>query len=119
MRQNLISRKERRDMKRVLGTTIYLTRGDTLHLQVGMMIGNEAYELQEGDVVRFAMKKEYEDDEPLILKNLEDGWLNLVPGDTKELEFGDYVYDIQLTTAEGEVDTFIHEAKFSLLKEVD
>lgn len=101
-------------MKKISGTTIFLTRGDTLKLTVELT----NYELQQGDVIRFALKKDYSDTTPLILKNLVDGVLTLEPSDTKSLDFGNYVYDIEITTVDGEVDTFIDEAKFVLKKEV-
>lgn len=104
-------------------TTIFLTRGDTLKAQISLVDreGNP-YEPQVGDVIRFACKKEYTDPdtEVLILKNipLESLVLTLEPEDTKELPFGNYVYDIQLTTAAGEVDTFITKGTLTLTEEV-
>ena len=44
--------------------------------------------------------------------------LTLQPSDTKNLPFGNYVYDIELTTADGFVDTFIGPATFTLTGEV-
>ena len=45
--------------------------------------------------------------------------LHLEPNDTKTLDVGEYVYDIQLTTSDGDVDTFIAMAKLILTEEVD
>jgi hypothetical protein len=44
--------------------------------------------------------------------------LHLEPDDTKGLGFGEYVYDVELTFANGDVDTFINNARFSLVPEV-
>ena len=44
--------------------------------------------------------------------------LELEPNDTKTLDFGSYVYDVQITFADGRVDTFITEAVFKLTPEV-
>lgn len=44
--------------------------------------------------------------------------LHLDPEDTKDLGFGEYVYDVELTFANGDVDTFINNAKFILAPEV-
>ena len=38
---------------------------------------------------------------------------------TADLNFGKYVYDIQLTKANGKVDTFISKAILKLSEEVD
>lgn len=45
--------------------------------------------------------------------------LILEPGDTKALDFGKYVYDIQLTKVTGEVDTFITKGSMKITEEVD
>ena len=115
----------------VSGTTIKLTRGDTLSLQVNILKDGEPYVPQEGDTVRFALKRNkiksdrsgYTDDEPLILKDLElndedNLILTLDPGDTKQLPFDTYVYDIEITFADGAVDTFIDKATFKITEEV-
>lgn len=104
----------------VNGTNISLTRGDSLVLSVNVNAGLEPYDIQEGDVIRFAMKSSINSDEVLIRKNidLETMTLTLQPSDTKNLPFGNYVYDIELTTADGFVDTFIGPATFTLTGEV-
>ena len=116
-------------MIHIEGTTITMTRGDTLAVTVGIMQGNEAYTPQEGDAVRFALKTpkmnakrtEYADAEALLLKAIPTDTLllRLDPEDTKGLGFGSYVYDIQLTYSDGAVDTFIAEATLTLTPEVD
>ena len=104
-------------------TSITLTRGDTFKAQISITDkdGNP-YEIQVGDSVRFAMKKHYTDpdSEVLINKQIPTDTLVLVlePSDTKDLPFGDYVYDIQLTTASGDIDTFITKATLTLTEEV-
>lgn len=104
-------------------TTIFLTRGDTFKAQLSLTNEEgQPYEPQEGDVIRFACKKDYSDPdtEVLIVKEvpLDTLILTLEPSDTKELAFGNYVYDIQLTTAAGEVDTFITKGILTLTEEV-
>ena len=110
------------------GTTVKLTRGDSMELDVGIKINGEDYIPVEGDSIVFALKKDkmksdktaYVDVEPLVQKTI--SWdtmkLLLEPNDTKSLPFGDYVYDIQITFANGRVDTFINNAKFILAPEV-
>lgn len=110
-------------MYTVKKTSITLTRGDTFKAQISITDkdGNP-YEPQEGDSIRFAMKKSFSDPdtEVLIVKNVPTDTmiLTLDPDDTKNLPFGSYVYDIQLTTAAGEIDTFITKASLTLTEEV-
>ena len=113
---------------KVVGTKITMTRGDTLLLQVNIFQDdNEEYVCQPGDSVRFAArpaglnaaKTEYANniviDKPIPTDSL---MLQLEPADTKQLPFGKYVYDIELTKADGTVDTFITEATLILSPEV-
>lgn len=107
---------------RVSGTDIELTRGDTFKrtLVLTDAEGNP-FTPAEGDVIRFALKKKVKDETVLINKVIPNDTLvlKLNPEDTKELPFGDYVYDIQITYANGEVDTFITVSKFKLTEEVE
>lgn len=113
-------------MLKVKGTTVTHTRGDTANLKIGIFketLGGERepYIPEEGDVVRFALSDHYDDENPLILKEvpIDSLILHLDPEDTEPLEFGDYVYDIELTTVDGDVDTFIERAKWKLTEEVE
>lgn len=104
----------------IKGNSISLTRGDTLFLTVALIDpdGSE-YEVQEGDTLRFAMKKRIKSEECLILKSIPTDTLTLEiePQDTKPLEFGDYVYDIEFTDAAGHVSTILL-GTFSITEEV-
>ena len=103
-------------------TSITLTRGDTLKIQISIFKPDgDPYIPEPEDVIRFAMKKNYDDPNPLILKIIPNDTLILTldTQDTKPLEFGKYVYDIQLTNGSGEVDTFITKAQFILTEEVE
>lgn len=122
----------------VEGTTITHTRGDTLLLPVEIYqnIGPDPegepvwapYIPQPGETVRFALKsarmttgnREYVDQEPLILVDIPINTLilRLDPEDTKDLSFGTYKYDIEITQLGGIVTTFITEADFKLTPEV-
>lgn len=97
-------------MQNVIQNNIYLTRGDTGKFEVVMEDSTGTkYMPQEGDVVRFMMKKNYSQEAVIIEKEIPNDtlMLELEPEDTKELPFGIYVYDIELTYANGDVDTFI------------
>lgn len=109
---------------RVDGTSIYLTRGDTFEASVEAILPDseaEPYIPMEGDSIRFALKSKYEDPIPLLVKNIPIDTMMLVldPEDTKNLPFGKYVYDIQLTCANGKTDTFIPKGRLHLTEEVD
>lgn len=104
------------------GNDITLTRGDTLYIQITILQNGEEYVPQEGDSVRFAMKRRFNDDDSKILINktidIETLLLKLEPEDTKKLRFGrSYVYDVELTNSNGDVSTFI-KGKLTLGEEV-
>lgn len=112
----------------IKGNTITLTRGDTFMAKVILVVEGEEYTPNDEDVIRFAVKnkemtpgrKEYVDEEPLLEKVIPNNSLilRLESSDTKELDFGDYVYDVQITFADGSVDTFITPSTFRLTPEV-
>ena len=95
---------------------ISLTRGDTFKAKVSITDSEgAAYVPNEGDKIRFAMKKNYDDAEPLLFINIpiDTMILEITPEDTKSLEFG-----VELTKANGDVDTFITKARIDLTEEV-
>ena len=113
---------------------ISMTRGDSARLAVAMTKDGEPYTPDVGDEIRFAVKhtkmtaggKEFADPEPLFTKVIPVATmiLELDPEDTKDLSFDTYAYDIQVTFANGMVDTFIPDdptkiAYFVLGPEVD
>lgn len=106
----------------VKGTSITLTRGDSFAADIGIVQPDgEPYIPSEGDQIRFAMKRNVKDEDVLILREISIDTMRLVltPEDTKDLEFGSYVYDIQLTKSTGEVDTFITKSTLTLTEEVE
>ena len=111
----------------VYGSTIKLTRGDTLTLKISLTKDGEPFALGENDAVAFAVKTklnpsgtEYVDADPLITKaiNAQDMTLRLDPADTKNMPFGQYFYDIEVTLEDGTVDTVINNAPFIIVPEV-
>lgn len=115
---------------KVEDTTIYLTRGDTGYFTFTPYVhtddGDQVYEPQEGDSIRFAMKQKHGDTYEVLLTkpvDIETFQMKFEPEDTKGLAFGKYVYDVELTTASGDVDTYIpavgEVANIIIEKEVD
>lgn len=105
--------------------TITVTRGDTVEVVVQMVTkkDGEVYLPSEEDEIRFALKSKYTDEQPLIYKIIPNDTciLRIEAAETKLLEARrkPYVYDIQLTTPDGTVDTFIDRAKFYITEEVE
>lgn len=106
----------------VKNNVITLTRGDTFKSVVEMRYPDGTpYTPNDGDQIRFALKKKISDTTPLIIREIPTSTmlLQLVPEDTKLLDFGDYWYDIQMTKQNGDVDTFITKTKFVITEEVE
>ncbi len=108
---------------KISGTTIVATRGDTIKVFIPMEYEDKTpYSPSAGDKIRFALKRDYNDETVIFEKNIPTDTLLLKidPSDTKNLpQPSQYVYDIQLTYANGDVDTFIAKAKFKITEEVD
>ena len=85
---------------------IKLTRGDTALFEIAITNSEgEPYELQEGDVVDFTVKNFAIGEQPLIQKR--GTTVQLQWSDTTELPFGNYLFDVQVTFANGDRDTII------------
>lgn len=112
-------------MVRIAGTTITMVKGDTAIINVSITDteGNE-YVPEEGDIIRFAVKRRYSDPEPCIYIQIPTDTmiLHIRPEDTKDLDAGDseviYKYDIELSKEDGTVDTFIARGSLVLWEEV-
>ena len=103
----------------IKGKRIMLTRGDTFPCTVGITNPDGTpYEMQSGDTARF-MLSEQAGGPVLITKTLSGGAFQLDPSDTNQLDFGTYFFDVQMTFANGTVDTFIAEGTLTLTDEAD
>lgn len=102
----------------IKGTTILMTRGDTFSCEFPIFVDGEPYELCPCDTVRFAAKKDWDDAEPAIYKELKGYLLVLDSDDTKNLDFGHYKYDVQIEIGTGEVITYIPKGMLVIDKEV-
>ena len=106
-------------MFKCVDNKIQITRGDSAIFSLAITKeSGEAVTLAGGDKVLFTVKRTTRDKEVLIQKDITGGFLVLLPSDTAELPYGFYVYDVQLTYADGEVDTIIPPNLFSVCEEV-
>lgn len=98
---------------------ISMTRGDTGIFNINLKDGEgEPYTPSQEDSLEFAMAKGY-GQEPVLRKNIpiDTLILKLEPADTKDLSPETYVYEVQFTSADGDVSTIIL-SRFALTKDV-
>lgn len=93
---------------------ITMVRKDTGDLTVAL----ENYLLDTGDEVVFTVNTDYDLEHPLIQKRITEfqdhsALVRLGVEDT-DLDPGEYLYDIQVNTADGRVDTILGPAKFKI-----
>lgn len=102
---------------------ITLTRGDYASFKIELIDEEteQPYTPQQGDSLRFAMANDYgaKKTDCLIFKNIDPETLELeiLPADTKKLQFGTYKYDVEFTDAFGHPSTII-KALFTVDEEV-
>lgn len=94
------------------------TRGDTLYVDVSL----DGYEVNEGDTLTLTVKSSTET-EVILIQKVEEVTeqaveFKILPTDTKDFKYGDYVYDVQLNTADGDVFTVIKPSVFRVTDEV-
>lgn len=101
--------------------SIELTRGDTAYITVSVL----DYTFEKDDVILFTVKKRATEENIVFQKKYtidetkEKITIKISPEDTKKSEFGNYVYDIQLTRGlTKDVHTIIPINKFTIAKEV-
>ena len=104
--------------------SISITRGDSATFIVSMKKDGVVVPFEAGDKVYFTVKTSVNTAQKLIQKVITtfetDGSaiIYILPEDTKTLEFKSYVYDVQLTAADGSVTTFIKPSAFIVGSEV-
>lgn len=100
---------------------IKLTRGDTARFSIVILneISDSAYSISDNDQLTLTVKKKVKDEDVLMQKTITGSTLfHIKPEDTSSLSFGKYVYDVQLTTSDGDVYTIVGPTTFELLAEV-
>ena len=104
-------------MLQVQGTNISMIRGDTGTIDVNISANGVPYQILDTDKIVFSVKKSYDTDAYAIQKTAEIGKIKLLHTDTNELSTGNYVWDIQITTTNGDVAT-IGPGKLKILPDV-
>lgn len=95
--------------------SIKLTRGDTLKFKVKAFDEyDDPVELTENDKVVFTVKRKITDDLPVIQKT--GAYVVVEHADTKDLPFGGYFYDIQVTFANNEKYTIVAPTEDAMKK---
>lgn len=102
--------------------TLSMTRGDNASFDIVMRLGDTIKDFEEGDTVYFTVKKDLDSEKELqkVITTFDEGKavVEVLPKDTKEMVFGKYTYDIQLTDKHGVVTTIIKPNVFILEGEV-
>ena len=102
----------------IKGTQIRMTRGDSETLTVTL----EDDSFVEGDTVYMTVRPDVE--EAISFQKVVTVFLDgaavfgIEHDDTEGLDFGEYVYDVQLIRADGTVKTLVKPSKFILEEEV-
>lgn len=106
-------------MLKIVGTKIYLTRGDSAEIAVHIKKPDGTdYTPNDDDECLMTVKKTTGDKKCVFQKTITDGEVSIEPSDTADLAYGDYYYDCQLKTAGGSVQTFIPPSLFRVMEEV-
>jgi len=109
---------------KVKGKDITMIRGDSEVMTVSCVdTDGVAIPLVTGDIIYFTVKQStgtLTKELQKVITEFTDGKaiIEIIPSDTKLLNFRQYVYDIQLTKANGTVTTIIPSSKFTIEPEV-
>lgn len=100
-----------------------MVRGDDEEFSLSIKISEQRLELGEGDILKFTVRKTPLSKEKLIYKEVsefsEGNALFIIDSkDTQELDFGEYVYDIELTRENGKIKTLVNCSCFIIEEEV-
>lgn len=103
----------------VNGTKISMTRGDSESITITCA----ERPFKQGDTIAFTVKENVYQTEHKIQKTVKEfadgkAVVEILPEDTRNLKFHAYIYDIQLTGADGSVKTIIKPSEFNILPEV-
>ena len=116
---NIVGATKGSTMLKVTNSDIQLTRGDSAYFNIEITLEDGTkYVRQEGDRLVFTVKRSYNSEYEYVQKEIPGLALELTSQDTKELDYGNYWYDIELTTADKAVYTVVGPARFIMREEV-
>lgn len=100
---------------------VSLTRGDNANIIVTIRdLNGDVYTLQTGDKLVFTLKINCNTQDIVIQKDItSNSTIAIEHNDTKSLPYGQYWFDVQLTTAGGDVYTVIDPHPWNITKEVN
>ena len=106
-------------MYKIRNNQIFLTRGDSacIILTIEDDDGNE-YTPSANDTITFTVKKSPYNKKVLIQHTFSNNELIISPEDTMNLEYGDYVFDVELNNQGILVSTIVSPNLFKLCEEV-
>lgn len=96
---------------------ITLTREDTAVIQLDINVNGNPYDFNENDKIIFSVKQSYDDTDYVLQRQLNSKYVTISHDDTNNLEVGTYVYDVQISFADGQVVTY-GPGKFKLTADV-
>ena len=102
-----------------VGPKIIHTKGDTL----AVALESDTYIPAETDKISFKLKHKYSDTDVIYEKEISPSemLIQLTSEETKKLQPGKYVYDVEITYEDGTVDTVLgklQEAVINIVEEV-
>ena len=98
---------------------IYLTRGDTCVLKLAVTDSEEQPYDYSNDTVQLTVKASTYTETIIIQKNISGDSFIIDPSDTANLNYGKYLYDVQIITPLHNVYTVIAPANFIVCDEVN
>lgn len=94
-------------MIEIINNCIYHRRGDTGSIAFTPAIDGQALSMY---TATFTVKKDYDDETPVLQKPVDAGMISFTHADTKDLPYGIYVYDIEVQYVDSngipQVETF-------------
>ena len=105
---------------KIKGTNISMLRGDTAAITVSVTDpAGASVPLEAGDIVYLTLKKSVDTEAKVLQKVVTDfidgtALIELAPGDTNDIKPGIYMYDIQLTRANGKVYTIVGPSNWTI-----
>ena len=97
-----------------------MTRGDTAKIRVDLKYKQtgEVYTPEIGDEIVFTAINPIQSQKKIVKSiPIDTLMLRINPEDTRNLPYGQYLFDIQITFANGDVDTFITDGVLNITSE--